>query len=79
MLKAESKGTMDWCHPAPECEDTGPAPGLRWYISHPGTATPVLEISPQPQSSITVFANRTSLGRNKSQTTEVSQRKFLDF
>ena len=30
MLKAESKGTMDWCHPAPECEDTGPAPGLRW-------------------------------------------------
>ena len=21
---------LDWCHPAPECEDTGPAPGLRW-------------------------------------------------
>ena len=30
MLKAENKDTMDWCHPDPECEDTGPAPGLHW-------------------------------------------------
>ena len=38
------------------------------HISHPGTGTPGLEISPQPQSSITVFLQTrgaTHLAREK--------------
>ena len=33
------------------------------HISHPGTGTPSLEISPQPQSSITVFLQTRKIGR----------------
>ena len=75
---------LDWCHPAPEGEDTGPAPGLRWshFTSRHRDSWP-RDLAPASILHHRFFCKpaepRTSLGRNKSQTTEVSQRKFLGF
>ena len=83
MLKAESKGIGATL--LPHARTLALLLASVGHISHPGTGTPVLEISLQPQAYITVFCKpaklaaepRTSLGRNKSKTTEISQRKFL--